>query len=294
MPCVSREALPGERLALLLGAPHQQVAPGRVAEGANQGPCGDPAATEGERVVEGATAERQVRGTVDPAHPQRARGVGSLPACAGRRRTRHTPRNAVGRPQCLLLLRRPRQTSCQNAGGLRREGEPHKSRCDERDGRGGEEKWARKPRKYRSHLAWSATRSRLSKRTTDLVLSQGGSTIANLVRCKVGNLGRPFSSPLGAQRCGNLVRAHVLPSASEDFDTVNAMTNLLVHTVRKMDLSSWLPLRDSAAGPTTPTTPRRSVDGCRVSSTRRRRRSSWASPTGVPSPTMNTRNPRVG
>ena len=27
------------------------------------------AATEGERVVEGATAERQVRGAVDPAHP---------------------------------------------------------------------------------------------------------------------------------------------------------------------------------------------------------------------------------
>ena len=62
MSCVSREALPGERLGLLLGAPRQQVALGRVAEGASQGPCGDPAATVGERVVEEATAERQVRG----------------------------------------------------------------------------------------------------------------------------------------------------------------------------------------------------------------------------------------
>ena len=69
VPCVSREALPGERLGLQLGEPRQQVAPGRVAEGAGKGPCGDPAATEGERVVEGATAERQVRGAVDPAHP---------------------------------------------------------------------------------------------------------------------------------------------------------------------------------------------------------------------------------
>ena len=67
MPCVSRAALPGERL--VLGVPRQQVAPGRVAEGAVKGPCGDPAATEGERVVEGATAERQVWGAVDPAHP---------------------------------------------------------------------------------------------------------------------------------------------------------------------------------------------------------------------------------
>ena len=87
-PCVSREAL--------LGVPRQHVAPGRVAEGASQGPCGGSAATEGERVVEGAAAERQVRGAVDPAHPHGAWGVGSLPACAGRRRTRRTPRNAVG------------------------------------------------------------------------------------------------------------------------------------------------------------------------------------------------------
>ena len=132
--CASREALP--RQELLLGGPRQQVAPRRVAEGAGQGPCGDPAATEGERVVEGAAAERQVRGAVDPAHPHGARAVGSLPACAGRRRTRRTPRNAVGRPFCLLVrMRRPHHASCQVAGGMRREGEPQGSRCDERDGR---------------------------------------------------------------------------------------------------------------------------------------------------------------
>ena len=80
----------------------------------------------------------------------------------------------------------------------------------------------------------------------DLVLSQGGTTIANLVRYQyqVGNLGRRYSSPLGAQRCSNLVRARVLPPAAEDFDMVNAMTNLVVQAVRKMDFSSWLPLRE--------------------------------------------------
>ena len=53
---------------------------------------------------------------------------------------------------------------------------------------------------------------------------------------KVGNLGRRYSSPLGAQRCSSLVRARVLLPATEDFDMVNAMTNLVVQAVRKMDL----------------------------------------------------------
>ena len=80
----------------------------------------------------------------------------------------------------------------------------------------------------------------------DLVLSQGGTTTANLVCCqhKVGNLGRGYSSPLGAQRCSNLVRAQVLPPSAEDFDVVNAMTNLVVQAVRQMGLPSWLPLRE--------------------------------------------------
>ena len=76
----------------------------------------------------------------------------------------------------------------------------------------------------------------------DLVLSKGGTTIANLVRYqkKVGNHSHPYSSPLGAQRC-NLVRVHVLPPATEDFDMVNAVTNPVVQAVQKMDLPSWLP-----------------------------------------------------
>ena len=40
------------------------------------------------------------------------------------------------------------------------------------------------------------------------------------------------SSPLVAHRCSNVVRAHVLAPAFEDFDKVNAMTNLVVQAVR--------------------------------------------------------------
>ena len=80
----------------------------------------------------------------------------------------------------------------------------------------------------------------------DLVLSQGGTTIANLVRyqCKVGNDAHRCLSPLRAQRCSNLVPAYVLPPATEDFDTVNATMNLVVQAVRKVDLPSWLPFRE--------------------------------------------------
>ena len=46
------------------------------------------------------------------------------------------------------------------------------------------------------------------------------------------------------QRCSNLVRAQVLPAATDDFDMVNAMTNLVVQAVRKLGLHLWLPLRD--------------------------------------------------
>ena len=112
------------------------------------------------------------------------------------------------------------------------------------------EKWAAKALKYRSHLAWmTAVRDQVAIVETDnmadFVLSQGGTTIANLVRYQqeVGNLGRRYSSPLGAQRCSNLVRAHVLPP-SENFDIENAMTNLVVQAVRTMDLRSWLPSRE--------------------------------------------------
>ena len=174
VPCVSREALPGERVGLLFGATRQQVAPECVAQGAGQGLCGDPAATEGERVVEGASAKRQVRGAVDPAHPRGARGVESLPACAGRRRTRRTPRKRCRETLVSLgAMRRSHQASCQIAETTRREGEPQGSRCDERDGR---KNGPPKPRKYRSHLAWmTAVRDQVAVVETDnmadLVLS---------------------------------------------------------------------------------------------------------------------------
>ena len=79
-----------------------------------------------------------------------------------------------------------------------------------------------------------------------LVVSLGGTTLANLVRYqyKVGKVGRRYSSPLGAQRCSNRVRAHMLPPATWDFDMVDAMTNPVVQAVRKTELPSWLPLRE--------------------------------------------------
>ena len=142
-----------------------------------------------------------------------------------------------------MRVRRPHQAPYQIALSVRREGEPQGLRRDERDGCGGEEKWAAKAQKYRSHLAWmTAVRDQVAFVETDsmadLVLPQAGTTIANLVRYqyKVGNFGRRYSSPPGAQRCSNLVRARVLPPATEDFDMVNAMTNLVVQAVRKMDL----------------------------------------------------------
>ena len=99
----------------------------------------------------------------------------------------------------------------------------------------------RKSRKYRSHLAWmTAVRDQVAVVETDnmadLVLSQGGTTIASL--------GRRCSSPLVALRCSNLVRARVLPPGGGDLDMVNAMTNLVVQAVRKRDLPSWLLSRE--------------------------------------------------
>ena len=154
------------------------------------------------------------------------------------------PSHTAKRCRPTVQMRRPHQASCQVAGGLRHEGEPQGSRCDERDGRGGGEKWAAKAQKIPVGLRQVAVVE--TDNMADLVLSQGGTTIANLKRCQheVGSLGRRYSPLLGALRCSNLVRAHVLPSAIEDFDMVNAMTNLVVQVVRKMDLPSWLPLRE--------------------------------------------------
>ena len=220
-------------MGLLLAVPRQQVAPGREAQGASHGPCGDDGALERERVVEGATAERQVRGAVDPAHPVE-RGTAPNPS--------HT-----AWCECVALVTHlvKLQEACDAKANHR--GRGVKNAMDVAEKKNG----PRKHRQYRSHLAWmTAVRDQVAVVETgnmdDLVLSQGGTTIANLVRYqhKVGNLGRQYSSPLGAQRCSNLVWAYVPPPATEDFDTVNAMTNLVVQAVRKMDLSSWLPLRE--------------------------------------------------
>ena len=51
MPCVSHEALLGVRVGLLLGVPLEQVAPGREAQGSDQGPCERPAAEAGRSCV---------------------------------------------------------------------------------------------------------------------------------------------------------------------------------------------------------------------------------------------------
>ena len=126
----------------------------------------------------------------------------------------------------------------------------------------------------------------------DFVLSQGGTTIANLARYqyKVSNLGLRYSSPLAAQRCSNVFRAHALPRATGDFDMVNAMTNLIVQAVRKMDLPSWLPFRELSsrsdyADHTTATRGR--LQGFQGANTKAV--FPGVSPTGVPSPTLNTR-----
>ena len=67
-------------------------------------------------------------------------------------------------------------------------------------------KWARKYRKYRSHLAWSATRSRLSKRTTSPTsLSQGETTTwsATSVACICHRSGHSAAATwCGPMSCG--------------------------------------------------------------------------------------------
>ena len=195
-----------ERLGLMLGAPRQQVAPGRVAEGAGQGPCGDPAATEGERVVEGATAERQVRGAVDPAHPHGARSVGSLfplvpdGAEPGAHRETLSADPCVSWCECVALIRHlvNLQEACDAKANHRGRGVMNAMDGVEK------QKGARKSRKYRSYLAWmTAVRDQVAVVETDNmadpVQSQGGTTIANLKRCQheVGSLGRRYSSARG-------------------------------------------------------------------------------------------------
>ena len=106
-------------------------------------------------------------------------------------------------------------------------------------------KLAAQTQKYRSHLAWMS-----AENMADLVLSQGGMKIANSVSYL-------HSLAVGVQRCSNLVRAQVLPAATEDFDMVNAMTNLVVQAVRELYLPSLLGTwSDYAERTTAPRVPR--------------------------------------
>ena len=174
---------------------------------------------------------------------------------------------------------------------MRREGEPQGSRCDERVDVEEKKEMGRESPEIKVRRAQVAVVE--TDNMADLVL-QGGTTITNLVRYqyKVGNNGRWYSSPLGAQRCSNLVRAHVLPPATEDFDMVNAMTSLVVQAVRKTDLAAVTQVeqlvrqrRPHHGDPwTVAGFPGREDEGGHP----------LASPTGVPSPTLNTRNPRIG
>ena len=160
------------------------------------------------------------------------------------------------------------------------------ARCVERDGRGGERKKGRESPEIPGAPGVDDCRARPGNapgrgcRRTDLVLSQGGTTSANFVRYQFQGV----TSVVG-------IRHHSEQSATwfepmccllqDYFDVVNAMTNLVVQAVRKMDLPSWLPFRELGVGPTSPTAPQRSADGCMDFWAQRRRRSSWASPTGV-------------
>ena len=79
----------------------------------------------------------------------------------------------------------------------------------------------------------------------DMVLPQGGTSISSLVRyeCKTREYGLRCAFAIGVQRCSNLVRANVLPVGTQDFDMVNAMTNLVVQAIHKLELPQWLPMR---------------------------------------------------
>ena len=71
----------------------------------------------------------------------------------------------------------------------------------------------------------------------------GGTTIANLVRYqkKVGNLGRQYLSPLGAQPLRQPGSGPCAAFCFIGFRHGERHDESLVKAVRKMDLSSWLP-----------------------------------------------------
>ena len=72
----------------------------------------------------------------------------------------------------------------------------------------------------------------------DTVLSHGGTSVSSQVQYeyKSHDYGRRYSTAIGVQRCSNLMRANILPAGTQDFDMVNAMTNLVVQAMSRMDL----------------------------------------------------------
>ena len=84
-----------------------------------------------------------------------------------------------------------------------------------------------------------------SDNMADTVLSQGGTSVSSQVQYeyKSHDYGRRHSTAIGVQRCSNLMRATILPAGAQDFDMVNAMTNLVVQAMSRMDLPQWLPIR---------------------------------------------------
>ena len=149
-----------------------------MAEGAGKGPCGETAATGGERVVERGTAERQVRARIPM-----ERGVLDLfPPMPGRvepvaHRETLSVDPCVSWCECVALVRH--LVKLQEAGDAKanHSGRGVMNAMDERD----EEKMAAKAQKYWSHLAWmTAVRDQVAFVETDniadLVLSQGGMT----------------------------------------------------------------------------------------------------------------------
>ena len=101
--------------------------------------------------------------------------------------------------------------------------------------------WTRRSQKFRSHLQWmTEVRRRVTDTETDtmadMVLSHGGTSISSQMQddYKTHNYGRRYSSAIGVQRCSNLIRSMVLPAGTQDFDRVNAMTNLVVQAMNKL------------------------------------------------------------
>ena len=69
-----------------------------------------------------------------------------------------------------------------------------------------------------------------SDNVADMVPSQGGTSVSSHVQYeyKTHGYGQRYVSAIVVQRCSNLVRANVLPTGTQDFDMVNAITNLVV------------------------------------------------------------------